>query len=221
MSDALEIFRAARATPPAPVSSLQASGYQVNTVSGSRDLHDLAMVPGSPGYNARIPKPPCVRCGEDHFPGREYDHEWQAELVVHDEPVSATVRRVTPQATTVVEVAHTSQFRVGLYVGRGDAYVVSVEAAPDWDSTITFKVDADDVLPLIWLARALGVKIADKTGGDLLMLEEDYARQYAQDHGRGAARAGSDQPRRPGPEPAGDAARLEAGDGPPPAVDAV
>jgi hypothetical protein len=218
MSDALEIFRAARAAPPAPM-SFSTSGYQVNTVGGGRDLHDLAMVPGSPGYNARIPKPPCIRCGEDHFPGREYDHEWTADApMVHDEPVAATVRRVTP---TVVEVAPAAQFRVGLYVGRGDQYVISVEAAPDWDASVTFKVESDDVLPLIWLARALGVKIADKTGGDLVMLEEEYARKYAQDHGRGAASAGDRGARRPGPESAGYEKSLEAGDAAPPASDAV
>lgn len=195
MSDALELFRAARAQAP-PQVPIAASGYQVGTVGGERDLHGLAMVPGSAGYNSRIPKPPCVACGEDHFPGRGYDHEWIGEMV-HDEPVSATVRRVTP---TVVEVASASQFRVALYVGRGDTYVVSVESAPDWDADQSYKVEPREVLLLISLARALGVKVADKTGGDLLMLEEENrASQYAQNHGRGPQGLGSDSSRRPGP----------------------
>ena len=53
------------------------------------DLHNLAMVPGTPGYNARIPKPACFRCGEDHHPNVDYGHPWEAEPV-HDEPVSAS-----------------------------------------------------------------------------------------------------------------------------------
>lgn len=201
MSDALEIFRAARAQAPAQV-PIAATGYQVGTVGGERDLHGLAMQPGTPGYNSRIPKPPCVACGEDHFPNRTYDHEWIGEMV-HDEPVSATVRRVTP---TVVEVASGSQFRVALYVGRGDTYVVSVESAPDWDADHSYKVEPREVLLLISLARALGVKVADKTGGDLLMLEEeDRARQHAQNNGRGAASAGGGGSRRPGYSPDGPA----------------
>jgi len=157
------------------------------------------MVPGSPGYNARIPKPPCYRCGEDHVPGRDYGHDWEPEpRQVHDEPVAAGPS-FSRRSGTVVEVqVDTSAQRVALYVGRGDTYVISVEEAPDWDAVTTFRVGPDMVLPLVQLARALRVKIADKTGGDLVMLEEEDARQHAQDNGRGAARPGSGEPRRPG-----------------------
>lgn len=159
------------------------------------------MVPGTPGYSARIPRPPCYQCGEDHVPNMHYNHDWQAEPV-HDEPVSASavMRRPAPAVYDVPEGASNSPSqRVALYVGRGDTYVVAVEQAPDWDAVHTFKVEPDMVLALINLARALGVKISDKTGGDLLMLEQEYGGSKPQaDHDRGAEGAGNRQPRRQG-----------------------
>jgi hypothetical protein len=126
---------------------------------------------------------------------------------VHDEPVSATaVRRPQVYDPTPVQVTEVPAQRVALYVGRGDTYVVSVESAPDWDATQSFKVPPAQVLPLIYMARALGVKIYDKTGGDLLMLEQEYAdarSQPPQDHDRGAEGAGDRGPRRQGAAPAG------------------
>jgi hypothetical protein len=124
---------------------------------------------------------------------------------VHDEPVaaSAVMRRPSPQ-TPVIDV-EMPQRRVAIYVGRGDLYVVTVEAAPDWESVEggTFRVEPDYVLGLVKLARALDVRIVDKTGGDLLMLEQDNVGQHAQDHGRSAPRPGGSEPRRPGPDAAG------------------
>jgi len=145
VTDAMDMFNAMR--PPSP-----ALGGDIR--QSSSDLHNLAMVPGSPAYNQRIPKPPCWQCGEDHFPGRSYDHTWMAEPVqVHDEPVaaSAVVRR--PQVVEVPVAEH----RVALYVGRGDTYVVAVESPPDWDATTTERTDrtqqylaglADGTIPL-------------------------------------------------------------------------
>jgi hypothetical protein len=201
MTDALELFRAARPNLPAVDPDIRQAnnGRSVPTVGGSRDLHDLAMVPGSPAYRARIPKPPCWQCGEDHFAGRSYDHDWQPEPVsVHDEPVSAAA--ITRRPVMVAERADSAASRrVALYVGRGDTYVVAVESAPDWDTLLSFRVSAELVLPLVTLARALEVKVADKTGGDLLMLEQEYASEHAQNHDRGPAPARDPEPRRPGP----------------------
>jgi hypothetical protein len=195
MTDAMGMFNAMRHAPPGTADGIQAAPAS----NRARELHDLAMVPGSPGYNARIPRPACTLCGDDHFPNREYDHAWTAEPVaVHDEPVSASsiVRRPTvvdvePAAPTV---------RVAVYVGRGDdMYVVAAEGGADWDTVASFKVHAEHVLPMIELVQALGIKVSDKTGGDLVMLREEHVREYAQDHERGAARPGGGGPRRQGP----------------------
>ena len=193
MTDAMDMFNAMR--PPSP-----ALGGDIR--QSSSDLHNLAMVPGSPAYNQRIPKPPCWQCGEDHFPGRSYDHPWTAEIEqVHDEPVSATSVIRRPQ--TIDVQAPPVPFRVALYVGRGDTYVVAVEYAPEWDTRTAFRVPSDQVMPLIEMARALEVKITDKTGGDLFMLEQEYVGQHAQTNGRSTASPGGGGPRRPGPDAAG------------------
>lgn len=195
-TDALDLFRATRPQgPPVPTGDIRAP-----TSNRSNELHSLAMVPGSPSYNARIPKPPCYACGEDHFPTRSYDHEWTPEPAqFHDEPVSANPSFRRPEQMT----EQIQAFRVALYVGRGDTYVVAVETPPDWDQATSWKVEPALVLPLINLARALGQKVIDRTGGDLVMLEQEYAGQHAQDHGRGAQGNGSDSPRRPGPSSLG------------------
>jgi len=207
--DALGLFQAMRPQAPALNSDIRRSGG--NLPAGVPDLHNLAMVPGTPGYNSRIPKPPCYRCGEDHHPNMDYGHPWEAEPV-HDEPVSASaiMRRPALDAGAVIPEPASNISpgqRVALYVGRGDTYVISVERAPDWDADTTFKVSPDMVVSLIAMARALGVKISDKTGGDLLMLEQesnnDARSQLAQNHDRGAEGPGDREPRRQGRGAAG------------------
>jgi hypothetical protein len=191
--------------PPSPAMSPDIRRGTGNLPAGAPDLHSLAMVPGTPGYNARIPKPPCYQCGEDHLPNHEYGHAWRSEPI-HDEPVSATaiMHRTAPDVL-VAPVEPTTPGaplqRVALYVGRGDTYVVTVERAPDWDTVESFRASEGKVLPLIWMARALGVKVVDKTGGDLLMLEQeqsDARSQPAPDHVRSAESPGDRRPRRQG-----------------------
>src|SRR5215831_17938269 len=111
MSDAMAWLQAARPQVPAPSEDIQAPS------SGrSRELHDLAMVPGSAAYRARIPRPPCYQCGEDHFAGRAYSHEWTPEPpAIHDEPVSATA--ITRRPTVIEQPLDTTPTRrVALYV---------------------------------------------------------------------------------------------------------
>lgn len=190
--DALDLFRATRPQgPPVPTGDIRAPSS-----NRSRELHGLAMVPGQPGYNERIPKPPCYKCGEDHWPNQPYDHPWEPEPAhIHDEPVQASPS--FRQRTEVIEVA--PALRLAVYVGRNDLYVLSVESPPDWDAVQSFKVTDDMLLLMVRMARALGVKVYDKTGGDLVMLEQEDAGQHAKDNGRGAEGAGSPGPRRPGP----------------------
>jgi hypothetical protein len=159
--------------PPPPslggdIRPVHAAGVNIN----GRSLDELATNPASPSYRERIPPPPCHQCGEDHMPNRSYDHPWLPEPRV----ISAD-----PQVQAIVAASHASPVptaappptRVAVYVGRGETYVVAVEAAPDWDATETFKVPPPQVMPLIRLARALGVRVQDKTGGDLVELEQD------------------------------------------------
>ena len=203
MTDAMDLYNAMRPPSIAPsgedIRPVPTSRRPVQTVGGSRDLHDLAMVPGSPSYRARIPPPPCFQCGEDHVPGQAYDHQWMAEPPqVHDEPVAAAAVLRRGAVVDVPPAAPLQAFRVALYVGRGDTYVVCVEVPPDWDQAVSWKVEPEMVMPLINLARALEQKVVDKTGGDLLMLEQEYAGKHASNHARGAASAGDSGARRQG-----------------------
>jgi len=208
MSDeALSMFNAMRPAPLAPTGDIRPGG----------DLHSLAMIPGTPGYNARIPRPPCYRCGEDHVPGLAYDHDWSAEPpAVHDEPVSATaIRRPAPvtydvEAHDTTRIAETPQQRVGLYIGRDDTYVIIVERAPDWDGFESFKVNPSEVVPMINLVRALGIKVSDKTGGDLVMLQQEAhnaGRKPPQNYERNAPSDGDRSPRQQ--PPAADGAEVD------------
>lgn len=191
--DALDMFRAMRPELPQVVSDgVRPAG---NLPQGQRDLHSLAMVPGTPGYNSRIPLPPCAACGEDHVPTHEYGHPWMAQQF-HDEPVSAGAvsrRPVVPLNATAAEPL--ADVRVAVYVGRGDTYVVAAEMAPDWETVRSFKVMPELVMPMVNLARALGIKVSDKTGGDLVELGEKYG-EPAQAHAGGAASAGDRGARR-------------------------
>ena len=190
--DALDMFRAMRPEAPAASEGLRPAG---SLPQGQRDLHNLAMVPGTPGYNSRIPLPPCASCGEDHVPTHNYGHPWMAQEF-HDEPVSAGAvsrRPVVPLNAASADVA--PERRVALYVGRHDTYVIAVEEAPEWDTLESFKVADSEVLYMFRMARALGARITDKTGGDLLMLEQEYG-QPAQNHAGGAASDGDHRPRR-------------------------
>jgi len=204
--DALDLFRAMRPQgPPTPTGDIRAPAS-----NRSRELHGLAMVPGQPGYNERIPRPPCFRCGEDHWPNQSYDHQWEQEPApVHDEPVSASPAFRRPD---VIEQAR-AQLRAAIYVGRGDMYVVAIESAPDWDSTETYRVNSTELLLMVKLIRSLGIKVADKTGGDLVMLEQEMASagQYAQNNGRSTESPGSGGPRRSGPPALGPQAGPEDG----------
>lgn len=189
--DALDMFRAMRPEAPSAVEGLRSAGSLPN---GQRDLHSLAMVPGTPGYNSRIPLPPCAACGEDHVPNHEYGHPWMAQQF-HDEPVSAGPVSRRPQIVERAAQEAPAQLRVAIYIGRGDTYVASVEEAPDWDSVDTYRVSGPELLLLVRMVRSLGVKVADKTGGDLVMLEEE-SDQPQKTHAGGAASAGDRGARR-------------------------
>lgn len=150
--DPMSIWNSAR---PKPTSSFpEASGFQYERVT-----------PSSPTYRSMIPPPPCAHCSEDHHPGRTYDHPYTPESPSHQQVTM-------PGAPPPVAPPSVTSKRVAVYVGRGDTYVVAVEQAPDWDMTESWKVADTGVMPLIRLARAVGIKVVDKTGGDLVELEQ-------------------------------------------------
>jgi len=164
--------------------TMRAAQQWIPTPDGTRSVDDLATTPASPGYRSKMPPPPCFKCGEDHHPNKRYDHPYMQEphVISADPQVHQMVDRVRQEGALehgnqpyvnaeVREVPGTPAKRVAVYVGRNDTFVVAVEAAPDWDATETFKVGEKEILLVVQVVRALGVKVSDKTGGDLAALE--------------------------------------------------
>src|SRR5215831_3721356 len=160
--DPRSFIRAVRPQMPANGNIRPISTGEIN----GRPLDELSTNPASPTYRSKVPPPPCHRCGEDHIPNRSYDHAWEAEPSLSSQPV-VEAAQVTPAAAPPALPALTHGQRVAVYVGRNDLYIVAVETAPEWDTQATFKCTEETLLLMIHLARALNVKVQDKTGGDL------------------------------------------------------
>lgn len=187
--DPMAIMRAAR--PAMDPDSMRSAQQAIPTPDGSRSVSDLATTPASPGYRSKMPPPPCFKCGEDHHPTKRYDHPWMQEphVISADPEVHQTIDRIRQEGAIehgnqpyvngeVREVPSVPTRRVAIYVGKNDLYIVAVETAPDWDTEQTFKVTEETLLLMARLSRALGIKVADKTGGDLAVLEaEEDARK--------------------------------------------
>lgn len=141
-----------------------------------RSLDELSVNPASPTYRSKLPPPPCFTCNEDHVPGRTYDHDWAPEPRAQAQNTELFNRMTEANGVSsslpLPQPAQPSK-RMAVYVGRNDTFVVAIEEAPDWDATETFKVPEDRVMDLVKLARALGVKVQDKTGGELSSLSVD------------------------------------------------
>jgi hypothetical protein len=135
-----------------------------------RPLDELSTSPTSPLYRSKIPLPPCHQCGEDHIPGKSYGHNWMPEPEPLKEPELHYVHAIEPSQ---IVPATPLRKRVAVYVGRSDTYIVAVETPPDWDTEQSFKTTGEEALLMVRMARALGTKIADKTGGDLAALAQD------------------------------------------------
>jgi hypothetical protein len=182
--DPMAMLRAAR--PNLDPESMRAAQQAIPTPDGVRSVDDLATIPGTPAYRSKMPPPPCFKCGEDHVPNRRYDHPWMQEphVISADPQVHQMIDRVRQEGAREYgnqpyingearEVPAAPTFRVAVYVGRGDdMYVVAAEQAPDWDTVRSFKVESRNVMPMVNLVRALGIKVSDKTGGDLVALSE-------------------------------------------------
>lgn len=162
----MALMRMARPQVPTSSDIRPLSAGEVN----GRPLDELSTSPASPLYRSKVPPPPCLKCGEDHVPNRTYGHEYVREPAPQPQeqslPQAAYVHTASPPALPETVTSR----RVAVYIGRNDTFVVAVETSPDWDIVESFKVDETKVVDLIALARALGVKVADKTGGDLASL---------------------------------------------------
>lgn len=139
---------------PPNVSSEAAFAIRPPTAPASRGIAGLGMRPGTPEYNARIPPPetPTV--------------EQVGDLVMpNGQPMTSS-----PQ-----QAAEHGSRRVAIYTPRQpDVFSIQIEEAPDWETVESFRIPEESTVHLLHVLRAIGVKIMDKTGGDLVEAQQDY-----------------------------------------------
>lgn len=110
-------------------------------------------LPGQPGYNARIPPPDGPAMGEVD----------QAGVPL----IAETPNPYMSLQQAVAGVPPPSPRRVVVYCGRGDDFVVSVEESAEDEALYSKRYDLATLMPILDVVRALGIKILDRTGGEL------------------------------------------------------
>lgn len=156
-----------------------------------RDPDDLAANPGNPNYRSKIPNPPCAECGQDHNAMHEaqgrYNHRYVHPSEREDEAMQVlTATGAMPEGVSVQSVptgvvssplAATSvgapAKRMTLFPGKQDeTYLLVVEerVGDDWEDVQQFKLANTVMSRVLPIFDCLGLKIKDRTGGDLVML---------------------------------------------------
>jgi hypothetical protein len=114
------------------------------------------MTPDDPSYKRKIPPP---------------DPMSPVELAaIEEEKRRQGMNTVSPgmASSSAPGVASPSTFRLLVTCSRVDgALVVGLECAPDWDVTETWTMTQESARCVAKVARALGVKIKDMSGGEL------------------------------------------------------
>jgi hypothetical protein len=198
-TDALSLVSAVRPGPaidigtPEPTSIRRARQSVIEDHSGQqRDPSELSAMPGSPGYRSKIPPPPCAECGQDHNPLHEaqgrYNHVYRRPQPEEDVAEVLSVSGALPEGVNVAPVPAAAldgsrpplpaatgapPRRMTLFPGKhDDTYLLVVEerVADDWDDVAQFLLAATVMARVIPIFDCLGLKIKDRTGGDLVML---------------------------------------------------
>lgn len=128
--------------------------------------------PGDPGYANRIPPPPCVKCNEDHVPGRSYGHEY-VHPSERERPAAAPSPSPAAEPSSLSpgpppSPAPASGARLVVSFGRREGtVVVGVERPPDWEIEESYALPIGSVADMLPLLRQLGIRVKDLTGGAL------------------------------------------------------
>lgn len=131
------------------------------------DLRELGGSPTSPGYRDRIPPPAQGQVGDAISVGPNGE-----QRLILPNPEEQTQGAPTPAPMT--------SRRVSLLVGRGEDFVLCVEEPPDWESVESLKLTPDGVKIVIPILRLLGIKLVDRTAGDLALLLAPKVEPHAQ-----------------------------------------
>lgn len=155
----------------------------------NRDPAELEVNPGNAAYRSKIPNPPCKACGADHNPLHEaqgrYNHPYlHPESEASAEVLTATgalPEGVSVQPVPAVGVSPTTTplaigapaKRMTLFPGKqDDTYLLMIEErqGDDWEDVQGFVLANTLLTRVLPIFDLLGLKIKDRTGGDLVML---------------------------------------------------
>jgi len=145
--------------------AIAAAGAQRNARPAAQAIgRDLpASLPGQPGYRERIPPPDGPAIGEVGPDGTVRPPEVP---VVDPSPFPS------PGLTAAAGAPTLSTRRVVIYCGRrDDDFILSVETSPDEDPIYNRKFNVELLLCVLDVVRSLGVRIVDRTGGELKSYE--------------------------------------------------
>lgn len=128
------------------------AGFEIRPVKVRQDGMALSPPVGSPEYYADMAR-----------------HAGGSREVVNGQLLERAAEDAPPAPRTPEDAASPGggSRRVFITCGRGDSFVVAVEEGPDWDACWQGKFGAQTVLAFLPILRALGVKILDRTGGEL------------------------------------------------------
>ena len=151
----------------------------------ARSASELSAMPGTTNYRAGIGNPPCGRCAQDHNPIKAaqggYDHDYihpdnlpdQGLQVLSPGPVEIASAVATVTSPSVVSAGVLPPKRMTLFPGKHDqTYLLVVEErqGDDWEDVAQFVLAENVLARTIPIFDVMGLKIKDRTGGDLVML---------------------------------------------------
>lgn len=98
--------------------------------------------------------------------------EYNAIMDLHAKPANADLilpaQSVNlPAPASLVVSGGAGDRRVFITCGRGDTFVIAVEEGPEWEAVYQSKYDLQTVRAILPIIRALGVRLLDRTGGEL------------------------------------------------------
>lgn len=187
MTDALSLVQATRPGPAIDIGVVEPGAVRTARRSviedhngQARDPSELDSRPGSPGYLSKIPPPPCALCSNDHNPMYEAQGRY-GHAYVHPRDVEPKLEvlstAVVPPVEGVPAVAPASTAapvkRMTLFPGKADnTYLLVVEEreGDDWEDVMQVILANTVLKRVLPVFDALGLKIKDRTGGDLVML---------------------------------------------------
>lgn len=163
----LDVIAAQASGRPSLTADPEGGALTQDNAAAKAYYDEISALPGTPGYErkqAELRRQAVMNGGSEEINSQKRDEVLaQQNGLVLPENYSATTAP-EPVLLSVTPAAPTH--RLGIYYGRDpDTYNVIVETAPDWENAKVFKSKSKDETELmIELTRAVGIRVADKTG---------------------------------------------------------